>query len=109
MISIKRARQVLKVLADDTRLRIVYLLSKRELNVATLCEIMQRKQSLVSKHLARLRLLGIVADRREGINVCYSLSPKIKGEKNGIVPLVIRSLEGTVDLDHDVRKLKEIA
>lgn len=72
-MKIKKARQILKSFADDTRLRIINLLSKKELSVTKLCEILNKSQSNLSKHLARLRLTGIVADKRKGLNVYYRL------------------------------------
>ena len=72
-MSIRKARQILKSFADDTRLRIINLLNKQELNVSELCEILNSSQSNVSKHLARLRLTGVVGDRRRGLNVYYYL------------------------------------
>lgn len=70
---IKKARQILKSFADDTRLRVINLLNKQELNVTELCEILGSSQSNLSKHLARLRLTGVVNDRRERLNVYYRL------------------------------------
>ena len=70
---ITKVRQVLKAFADDTRLRIIHLLSRKELNGADLCRVIGKNQSNISKHLTRLRLLGIAADRRKGNNVYYRL------------------------------------
>jgi ArsR family transcriptional regulator, arsenate/arsenite/antimonite-responsive transcriptional repressor len=75
MKTVKRASQLLKAFADTTRLRIVNLLFRQELNVNELCLIMDKKQSIVSKHLAQLRLLDIVSDRKAGLKVYYYLPP----------------------------------
>ena len=81
-MKIKKARQILKSFADDTRLRIINLLSNKELSVTELCVILNKNQSNLSKHLARLRLTGIVSDKREGLNVYYHLiKPKEKAHK----------------------------
>lgn len=92
-MKIKKARQLLKSFADDTRLRIVNLLNKQDLTVTDLCWILDKNQSNLSKHLARLRLTGIVTDRREGINVYYRLAkPKDKGYKE-LLDVIIRGFK----------------
>lgn len=70
---IKTARQILKAFADDTRLRLINLLGKEVLSVAELCQILDKNQSNISKHLAKMRHLGIVSDKRDGLNVYYYL------------------------------------
>jgi ArsR family transcriptional regulator len=65
---------VLKTLADATRLRLVNLLSEEELAVAELQEILGMGQSRISSQLALLRQAGLVVDRREGKKAYYSLN-----------------------------------
>jgi len=105
---IKKARQILKSFADDTRLRIINLLSKKELSVAELCEILNKDQSNLSKHLARLRLTGIAGDRREGFNVYYCLlKPKEKAHKKLLNAITI----GLAELEtfkQDLERLKKL-
>jgi len=61
-------------LADPTRLRIVLLLLTGELCVCDLTAALELPQSTVSRHMARLRIAGLVHDRRNGKWVFYSLS-----------------------------------
>ncbi len=63
----------LKVLADSTRLRLLALLSREELSVAELQEILGMGQSRISSQLAQLRQAGFVSDRRDGKKAFYSL------------------------------------
>lgn len=65
--------EILKILADPTRLRLIALLSREELSVAELQEILGMGQSRISSQLALLRTVNIVSDRREGKNAFYSL------------------------------------
>ena len=65
---------MLRAIADQTRLRILTLLSRRELCVCQLVEVLGEGQSKVSRHLAHLRNAGLVNDRRKGLWVYYSLS-----------------------------------
>ena len=68
------AVQLFKALADETRLRILNLVSHRELCVCHVVEALGLGQSKVSRHLAHLRNAGLVNDRREGLWMYYSLA-----------------------------------
>jgi len=56
---------LLRALADETRLRIFALLTKAELCVCEIEDILDLSQSLVSNHLAVLRRAGLVESRRD--------------------------------------------
>lgn len=56
---------LLRVLGDDTRLRIFALLTRAELCVCEIEDILGLSQSLVSNHLAVLRRAGLVKARRD--------------------------------------------
>src|SRR5438046_3927936 len=62
---------LLRLLADPTRLRLLLLLEQEELSVAELQEILGMGQSRISSHLAQLKRAGAVTDRRVGKNVYY--------------------------------------
>jgi ArsR family transcriptional regulator len=55
----------LKALADETRLRIFTLLTRQELCVCEIEDMLNLSQSLVSNHLAVLRQAGLVRARRD--------------------------------------------
>jgi len=55
----------LKALADETRLGIFTLLTRRELCVCEIEDMLNLSQSLVSNHLAVLRAAGLVKARRD--------------------------------------------
>jgi ubiquinone/menaquinone biosynthesis C-methylase UbiE/biotin operon repressor len=61
----------LRVLGDINRLRMLLLLSREELSVAELQEILGMGQSSISTHLAQLKHAGLVEDRRTGKNIWY--------------------------------------
>jgi len=69
----KRQAQVLKALASESRLKIVNRLATGECSVGELTDLIGSDRTTVSKHLAVLRAHGIVADRREGNVVFYTL------------------------------------
>jgi DNA-binding transcriptional ArsR family regulator len=56
---------LLRALGDETRLRIFSLLTKAELCVCEIEDILGLSQSLVSNHLAVLRRVGLVESRRD--------------------------------------------
>jgi ArsR family transcriptional regulator len=64
---------ILKILSDPTRLRLLALVAREEISVAELQEILGMGQSRISSQLAQLRQANLVADRREGKNAFYSL------------------------------------
>jgi ArsR family transcriptional regulator len=56
---------LLRALGDETRLRIFALLTKAELCVCEIEDMLDLSQSLVSNHLAVLRRAGLVERRRD--------------------------------------------
>jgi len=70
------AAEMLKALADPSRLRILLQLSKRELNVGELAEIEQERITTVSARLKVLLTARLVKRRRDGQTIFYSLADK---------------------------------
>lgn len=70
--------QILKALADESRLRIVRLLLKGPLHVNEILDVLQMGQSRVSRHLKILADAGLLAGRREGSRIYYGISPEIR-------------------------------
>src|SRR5437588_8981175 len=62
---------LLRLLADPTRLRLLLLLEQEELSVAELQQILGMGQSRISSHLAQMKRAGVVENRRSGKNVYY--------------------------------------
>lgn len=63
-----------KLLSDETRLRILVLLLKQDYCVCEMCGIMEESQPKVSKHLAKLRDMGLVKDKRREQFIYYALT-----------------------------------
>ncbi|MCH7885379.1 MAG: metalloregulator ArsR/SmtB family transcription factor [Planctomycetes bacterium] len=72
--STTKPETVFKALADATRHRVLALLSRHELSVTELVEILRQPQSTVSRHLRVLRDAGLILDRRDGNTVLYSVA-----------------------------------
>ena len=75
MIGLGDTTRTLKALGDDNRLRILNLLRHKELSTSDMVEILNLGQSRVSAHLALLKEVGLVQDRRLGRRSLYSLHP----------------------------------
>lgn len=70
----KEAAQFFKTLADESRLKMLWLLfNRQELCVCDVMAVLDITQSKASRHLAALRHIGIASDRREGLWSYYSL------------------------------------
>ncbi|WP_188782294.1 ArsR/SmtB family transcription factor [Nocardioides phosphati] len=68
------AVEVFRMLADPTRIRVLWLLSDGERAVNELAEAVGKQQASVSQHLAKLRLARLVLTRKEGTQVFYRLA-----------------------------------
>jgi len=68
------AADVLRHLADPTRLHLLHLLSDGEQDVSTLTAQVPASRSSVSQHLGRLRLAGLVQARRDGRRMLYRIT-----------------------------------
>ncbi len=66
--------KVLKALADETRLRMVFLLKERPLCVCEIAHLVAAGQPNVSKHLEKLQNAGLVTSEKKGQWVYYTLS-----------------------------------
>ena len=68
-----RISDVLKAMADPTRLKILHNLQNRERCVSDILETVGGSQANVSKHLSVLKRAGLVDCRRQGLNVYYRI------------------------------------
>ncbi len=62
-----------KIMSDYTRMKIIYALTKKELNVGDICEIVDMSQTAVSYQLRILRGARLVKHRRVGKMIFYSI------------------------------------
>ena len=62
---------MLKMLADPTRLRIIWALLHGEHSVNELADHVGGQPAAVSQHLAKLRLARLVKTRRDGTRIFY--------------------------------------
>jgi DNA-binding transcriptional ArsR family regulator len=65
--------EVFRMLADATRVQVLWALVDRELSVNELAEHVGKPAPSVSQHLAKLRMARLVRTRRDGTTIFYSL------------------------------------
>jgi len=107
---------ILKVLSDSTRLRLLALLLKEELSVAELQEILGMAQSRISSQLALLRQAGFVNDRREGKKAFYSLRSSLPARSLALLKAACESVvelpesaEDRTNLDRILQKRRRLS
>lgn len=71
---VELAVEVFRMLADPTRVRLLWLLRDGEAPVLELAGKVGKPQATVSQHLAKLRLARLVTTRRQGAQVFYALT-----------------------------------
>jgi ubiquinone/menaquinone biosynthesis C-methylase UbiE/DNA-binding transcriptional ArsR family regulator len=99
---------ILKALSDPTRLRLLALLSREELSVAELQEILGMGQSRISSQLAQLRTVNLVTDRREGKNAFYSLRAALPPRTLTLTRAALDSVNEMPELAEDRENLDRI-
>lgn len=72
--SAKQAADLLRSIGSAHRLMILCMLNDGDKTVTELCDGIGARQSLISQHLTRLRLDGLVKADRQGHFVYYSLN-----------------------------------
>jgi ArsR family transcriptional regulator len=70
---LETAAGTLRMLAEPTRLHLLWQLSSGPKTVTELTRVAAVPRTVVSQHLAKLRLAGLVDTRKDGRNVIYSL------------------------------------
>lgn len=94
---LSRIAEVLKAMADPTRLKILHCIHNGERCVSDILEVVGGSQANVSKHLSVLKRAGLVDCRRSGLNVYYRIIDE------GVFTIcrnVCDSLELRVDREH---------
>jgi ArsR family transcriptional regulator len=98
MSSLGATSDLLGLLAEPSRVRLLALLGDNELTVNELCEVTELGQSRVSTHLGKLREAGLVRDRRAGGSTYYRMA-------NGELPAPARKLWSVVAAELDDAQL----
>jgi len=107
-LDVRSFSRLFKALGDETRLRIIALLSHGDLCVCHIHEALGLSQPNVSRQLAVLRAAGIVEDRRNGKWVYYRLVWPGDADCERQLRNLVRTFARRDVLRRDVEKLLEL-
>lgn len=105
----RRTVTLFKALSDETRIRIVALLTHGELCVCDIIQVLDLPQSTVSRHLAILRQAGLVEDRRKGVWIYYRLAESSEPVCGDLLDILSGGLQNLDQVRADSEKLRSLA
>jgi len=100
--------EILRLLSEPTRARILALVRKEELSVAELQEVLGMGQSRISSHLGLLRQGGLLVDRREGKHTFYGLNLGVSDGATALIDAALNIAEAEKEFVADGRNLERI-
>jgi len=104
----ERLVQLFRALSDETRLRIVMLLTRGELCVCDVMMVLGQPQSKVSRHLAYLKHSRLTQSRRVGVWMHYWLDESSSGIHRPLIHFLRGELSHLQPFCTDMEKLLEM-
>jgi ArsR family transcriptional regulator, arsenate/arsenite/antimonite-responsive transcriptional repressor len=105
-LGVRPLTRLFRALGDETRLRIVALLSHGELCVCHIEKALDLSQPNVSRQLGVLRAAGVVDSRREGTWMYYALAPQQHAAVDTMLETLVKSFGAERALRADHAKLR---
>lgn len=100
---------VAKALADENRIRALMALSRRELCVCQITELLALAPSTVSKHMSILKQARLVDSRKNGRWIYYRLADEdVPAEASEALAWVRKALSSDPQTRKDEARLKQI-
>jgi len=99
--------QLYKALSEETRIRIMMLLTQGELCVCDIQAVLDEPQSKVSRHLAYLKHSGLVSSKRVGVWMHYVIKETADGTCKAQVVFMEENLSKLPPFAADRKKLQE--
>ena len=106
-LEVRQLTRLFRALGDETRLRIVALLSHGELCVCHLETALDLNQSNASRQLGILKAAGIVDSRRDGTWVYYALTEQEHATVARALDVLTRAFGAEAALRRDHAKLRK--
>jgi len=104
------AANLFRALADETRLRcLALLMAEGELCVCELTDAIRVSQPKISRHLATLRIAGIVNDRRSGQWIYYGLHPDLPAWARRVLRATFLAADGDRTYSADRSSARRVA
>lgn len=88
-----------KILSDETRMRILILLYHQKLCVCQIQGILEESQPKISKHLGKLRDIGLVKDERKEQFIYYYLD-----NNNELLDVMLKTIILNTGENHIIQK-----
>jgi len=104
----KNTLNILKVLAEESRLRIFAVLRDRELCVCQIVALLGLAASTTSKHLSLMYQAGLIEQRKDGRWAYYSGSPEWRKNNSAIDEWLLGKLKNSSRSKSDAVRLKKI-
>jgi len=101
-------QQILRLLAEPTRLRIVAAVDLGELAVNEIAAVLNMSASRISNHLRLLKDGGAIADRREGAWTFYRNALRSTSETERLWTAVLEGTRETPSLKDDAARRKSV-
>ncbi len=98
---------LLRLLSDPTRVRLLALLEREELTVAELSDVLHLAQPRVSTHLAKLKELNLVRDRRAGVSAYYRRNTELEEKPAVLVKTLTTSIDDAL-IANDAERLPAV-
>lgn len=99
---------IFKTLGDDIRIRIFGLLLKNELCVCDIESVLEISQANASRHLAKMKIAGILTSRKNAQWVYYAISKKFIELHPELVESFTVELKRRSDYKNDLKSLSII-
>lgn len=106
VLPVRSVVRLLRALGDETRLRIVALLTHGELCVCHVEKALGLTQPTASRHLAVLRTAEVVEARRDAGWVYYRIAPQVDQDCKSVLAALSRSFGKQATLRSDVEELR---
>ena len=100
--------QLFKALADETRLRIVMLLTQGELCVCDLMDVLEEPQSKISRHLSYQKHSGLTYSKREGVWMHYGIREATNEPCDHLIHFLKEELPPLTQSRKDIDRLKQL-
>ncbi len=99
--------KVFKILSDESRLRMLMLLTIEELCVCQIMGVLGISQPLVSRNISILSNAGLLDERREGKLIFYSIKKNLPETKDKLIKLLKKELKDDSIFKEDMESLVE--
>jgi ArsR family transcriptional regulator, arsenate/arsenite/antimonite-responsive transcriptional repressor len=103
----KELLSILKAMADESRLRILCLLSQKELCVCEIEEVLKTSQSNISRHLTKLKDKGLITSEKQAQFVIHRIDREM-AQKYPFISDVLTRASGMPGYKEDIERLRKI-